>query len=244
MSDVFFNNKKLPRPKMEYVAFLDLMGTKNHMSRSVMEASNFIFKLHAAVLSVWKKSAYQGVFVYPIMDGVYITATTKENMEKLLVKIFSTLAENFINETNPVHQFIPRCGLAYGEIIHGHNVPYDASKVFELDLSYKNNILLGKAMIDAYSSEGNASPFGICVHDSAIRREEKGKFGAFPADWRWYNSTEIKLSEQINIRLGKALEEYYATVKDEKHVLHYSLDRIAEHEEKVTEYFLLEEVGV
>lgn len=244
MKDVFFNNKKLPRPKKEYVAFLDIMGTKNHMIRSVMETSNFIFKLHAAVLSVWRKSAYQGVFVYPIMDGVYITATRKEDMEKLLIRIFSTLAEGFINETNPVHQFIPRCGLAYGEIIHGHTVPYEASKVFELDLSYKNNILLGKAMIEAYGSEGEASPFGICVHESAIKSGKKGKNGVFPAGWRWHNSTEIKIPEGINIRLGKALEAYYATVKNEQHILHYPLERIAEHERKAAEYFNLEEAIV
>lgn len=152
------------------------------------------------------------------------------------------MAESFIKETNPAHQFIPRCGLAYGEIIHGHNVPYEASKVFEFDLSYKNNILLGKAMIDAYSSEGDASPFGIYVHKSAIKSGNNRKSGVFPADWRWYNSKEIKIHEGINIRLGKALEAYYATVKDENHVLHYSLDKIAEHERKTKEYFKLEEV--
>jgi len=240
MSDLFFNNKLLPDPKKEYVAFIDLMGTKNHMLRSVRATSNFIFKLHAAVVSVWRKSSYQGVFVYPIMDGAYITSKTKENMEKILVKIFSDLSELFIRESKPLHQFIPRCGLAYGEIIHGHDVPYQASKIFELDLGYKNNILLGQAMINAYTSEGCAAPFGIYLHKTAVNRATLGSnYGAFSNEWVWYESNEIKTSDDLAHRLGKALEDYYATLKDEHHPLHYSIDKITEHERKAKEYFKL-----
>lgn len=240
MSDLFFNNKKLPLPKKEYVAFIDLMGTKNHMCRSVKDTSNFIFKLHAAIVAAWRKSAYQGVFVYPIMDGAYITSKTKENMEKILVKIFSDLAEIFIKENNPFHQFIPRCGLAYGEVIHGHDVPYQASKVFELDLGYKNNILLGQAMINACMGEGIAAPFGVYLHETATNRAEIGKsHGVFSDEWVWYESNEIKTSDGLAQRLGGALETYYTILKDEQHALHYPNDRIEEHERKVKVYFKL-----
>lgn len=245
MRDIYFDNKKMPKPKKEYVAFIDLMGTKNHMNRSVMDASNFIFKLHAAVLSAWRKSPYMGVFAYPIMDGVYITSTNQENMEKLLVKIFSDLAEHFIAETEPQHKFIPRCGLAYGEIVHGHNVPYTASKVFEMDLSYKNNILLGKAMIDAYAGEGIAAPFGITVHESAIKHDVPNRqFGAFSINWKWCESTKIKMQDDLANRLGVALEEYFDVINEEDHKLHYKSERIAEHRRLVREYFGIEEANL
>lgn len=240
MSDLFFNNKKLPFPNKEYVAFIDLMGTKNHMCRSVRDTSNFIFKLHAAVVSAWRKSGYQGIFVYPIMDGAYITSKTKENMEKILVKIFADLAELFIKESTPFHQFIPRCGLAYGEVIHGHDVPYQASKVFELDLGYKNNILLGQAMINANICEGIAAPFGVYLHETTTNRVTFGKsHGVFSDEWVWYESSEIKIADGLAQRLGKSLENYYTILKDENHILHYPLDRITEHERKVKEYFKL-----
>lgn len=240
MSGVYFDNQKLPTPGKEYVAFIDLMGTKNHMCRSVKDTSNFIFKLHAAVVGAWRKSAYQGVFVYPIMDGVYITSKYKENMEKILTRIFADLAELFIKERSPYHQFIPRCGLAYGEVIHGHDVPYQASKVFELDLGYKNNILLGQAMINAYTSENNTAPFGVCLHETAVNRATYGNSrGAFSDDWVWYESKEIKTSNGLSRQLGEALENYYGILRNEKHDLHYPCDRITEHERRAQEYFKL-----
>lgn len=238
MSDVYFNSKKLPTPSNEYVAFIDIMGTRNHMCRSINVAANFIFKLHAAVVSAWRKPAYQGVFVYPIMDGVYITSRTKKNMKKTLVKIYSKLAELFINETDILHQFIPRCGLAYGKVIHGHDVPYQASKVFELDLGYRNNILLGQPMINAYEGEEKAAPFGIHVHETAKKQTgSETQFGAFPDDWKWYNSREMKVDDDLVGKLNSALESYYGMVKNETHPLHYPEERILDHEQKAKEYF-------
>ena len=98
MADVFFNNKKLPTPKREYVAFIDIMGTKNHMKNSVQTTANYIFKLHAAVLTAWRNEKYKNVFVYPVMDGAYITATTKEDMEKILVRIYLEIARVIVME--------------------------------------------------------------------------------------------------------------------------------------------------
>lgn len=245
MPDIYFDNRKLPTPRKEYVAFIDLMGIENHMHRSVKDTSNFIFKLHAAVVSAWRKPAYQGVFVYPIMDGVYITSKSKENIEKILVKIHRELAELFVNENNILHQVIPRCGLSYGKIIHGHDVPYQASKVFELDLEYKNSILLGQPMIDAYEYEKEAAPFGISVHETAIKQTGAGtQFGAFSNDWKWYKSTEIKVQEDLIRKLNSTLENYYRTVKDEAHPLHYPIERILDHEQKAKEYFSFREKDI
>lgn len=240
MSDLYFNNRKLPSPKKEYVAFIDLMGTKNRMLRSVSDTSNFIFKLHAAIVSSWRKTAYHGVFVYPIMDGVYITSVNKENMEKLLGKIYLDLSGIFIDEENIFYKFIPRCGLAYGEVIHGHNVPFEASKVFELDLGYKNNILLGQAMINAYESEREAAPFGVHLHESAIKNiDDPSRYGAFSREWVWYKTTTIKIPEQRHQQLGNALVNYFQLVKAENHPLHYETDRIVVHESRVKQYFAL-----
>ena len=177
MRQIYFDAKQLPKAKTHYVAFIDIMGTQCHMEKSTERAANFIFKLHAAVLGAWRNKPYQNIFVYPVMDGVYITAAQKEEIEKIVVRIFYDLAELQIEEPNPKHRFILRGCIAYGEVIHGHNVPYSASKIFETDLGYKNNILLGPAMILAYSKEYKAAPFGLYIDKSAnadVERRGKG----------------------------------------------------------------------
>ena len=148
MPNVFFDNRFLNgKSHKEYVAFVDIMGTRTHMKACVDEAANFIFKLHAAIISAWREKNYGGVFVYPVMDGAYIATKSKEDMINILVRIYRELAQLFINEPNSLHRYMIRGSVAYGDVIHGHNIPYEASKAFESYLGYKDQIMLGSAMI-------------------------------------------------------------------------------------------------
>ena len=99
MSDVFFDERKLPKTRNEYVAFVDIMGTQTHMKKSVRETANFIFKLHSAIISAYREKPYKNVFVYPVMDGAYITSGNIEDMKNILLRIYRSLAEIFIDET-------------------------------------------------------------------------------------------------------------------------------------------------
>ena len=236
MADIFFNARKLPNPKNEYVLFIDIMGTQTHMNHSVKETANFIFKLHSAIISSWREKAYKNVFVYPVMDGAYITAGTKEDIENIIVRIYRGLAKNFLKEELKQYLYMIRGGLAYGEIIHGHNVPYNASKAFEMSLGYKDNILLGNAMIYAYKSEGLASPFGIFVHESAIKQANK-RFGAFSSNWKWFESETLKMGDiDIKMLLDKTMG-YLSSMKDPTHPLHYDTKKIDNHIKLVKNYF-------
>lgn len=221
MALIYFDGKQLPKAKKRYVAFVDIMGTKAHMTRSTQTTANFIFKLHAAVLDAWKNEKYQNVFVYPVMDGAYITAARKEDIEKIIVRIYSGIAELQIRESNPIHRFIIRGSIAYGEVIHGHNVPYSASKVFEIDLSYKNNILLGPSMISAYSGEGHAAPFAVFIDDSAV---DHGSGKGFAQDWKWYNSRILKIRDGLSNELSQTVLDYFQlTTEDPKREEHKHL---------------------
>lgn len=214
MAQIYFDGSQLPEAQKRYVAFVDIMGTKAHMTKSTVTAANFIFKLHAAILDAWRNEKYQGVFVYPVMDGAYITAARKEDIEKIIVRVFSGIAELQIKEQNPVHRFVIRGSIAFGEVIHGHQVPYSASKVFEKDLGYKNNILLGPAMISAYSGEGKAAPFGIYIDSSAVAH---GNGKGFSTNWKWYESKALKIEDGINNNLCEAVLGYFdATSGDPK----------------------------
>ena len=206
MAQIYFDGKQLPEAKRRYVAFVDIMGTQTHMTRSTVSTANFIFKLHAAILDAWKNGKYQNVFVYPVMDGAYITAARKEDIEKIIVRIFSGIAELQIREKNPIHRFVVRGSIAFGEVIHGHHVPYSASKVFETDLNYKNNILLGPAMVLAYLGEEKAAPFGIYIDSSAV---DSGNGRGFSVNWKWHKSKVLKIKDGIHQELCEAVLGYF-----------------------------------
>lgn len=123
MADVYFNVRKLKgKAHKEYVAFVDIMGTRTHMKKSVYESANFIFKLHAAIISAWREKNYHGVFVYPVMDGAYITARNKDDMINIMLRIYRELAKLFVKEQTQEHQYMIRGAIAYGEVIHGHDI--------------------------------------------------------------------------------------------------------------------------
>lgn len=225
MSQIYFDGKQLPNAKRRYVAFVDIMGTQTHMTRSTVIAANFIFKLHAAVLDAWKNEKYQDVFVYPVMDGAYITTARKEDIEKIIVRVFLGIAELQIKEENPAHRFVVRGSIAFGEVIHGHHVPYSASKVFETDLGYKNNILLGPAMILAYLGERKAAPFGIYIHSSAV---DNGNGRGFSANWKWHTSKALKIKDGICQKLSEAVLGYFNAASE--------YTRLDEHKRLAEEY--------
>ena len=237
--DVYFNEKKLPRARNEYVAFVDIMGTRTHMKKSVRETANFIFKFHSAVISAYREKAYKNVFVYPVMDGVYITAGSKEDITNILVRVYRNLSQLFLKENDFSYLYLIRGSVAYGEIIHGHNVPYEASKAFESNIGYKDQILLGSAMILAYDGEGKAAPFGVYVDDSAIKHEI-GKYGAFSEKWKWFTDVSLKIEENLPALMSDKIQMYLESMKNPDHPLHYPNERIENHKQLAKEYFRYE----
>lgn len=84
-------------PFVEYVCWLDIMGTQKSMSESFEKSANFILRFHTAVL---KAAISQKVRVYPVMDGVYVVVKKLDEMRATLDKIMTSLAEVFLAEKN------------------------------------------------------------------------------------------------------------------------------------------------
>lgn len=243
MPDVYFNERKLPKHlKKEYVAFLDIMGIQNRMKMSLRDTSNFIFKLHASVIAALRDKRYEGVFCYPLMDGVYITSRSKESMVNILVRIYRELAQVLIEEDKMEHIFLVRAAVAYGQIIHGHDIPLGASKIFELDVGYKDKILLGTPMILAYENEKNAAPMGIYLDQSAIVSDDKERGGCFATDWKWWcktNGSGLKVPEGLQTKVRDKLEQYFEWIEKDgnKFGEGYEEKRLEKHRNMVREYF-------
>lgn len=198
----FFNANLLPNPQKSYVCFLDIMGMQNKMKESVPRSANYIFKLHATILSAWRISGYKNISVYPIMDGAYIVSPQKENLINLLTNIMQNLTENLLTAEFP-YWFLVRGAISFGEVIHGRDIPYNASLEFSSRVGYKEQLLIGPAMINAYQEEHNAAPMGIYICESAFQRRN-----GIPQNWKWQSDTKIKIKVDIS-EFQKRLMEYY-----------------------------------
>lgn len=230
----YFDAKHLPDSQNEYVCWLDIMGTQSIMSNSIKISANFIFKLHAALLS----NKLEDLKLYPVMDGVYITSNSKETITKYLSLVFKELADNFIDETNPIHKFIVKASLSYGPIIHGHSLPSEANRIFEQHTNYKNSLLLGLPMVQAFKSEDEAPPFGVFVHETARAFSPDSDFQL--RLWQWFRYIPEMAKTQKNEfakRLLKSLEDYYIWVSNHSFQLGYKRERIEVHRERFKEYF-------
>jgi len=76
---LIFKQPQMKAPTNEYVCWLDVMGSRNIMRRSMSFAANFVMKLHIACLDTWKSEPK--VELYPMVDGVYACS---KNLVELL----------------------------------------------------------------------------------------------------------------------------------------------------------------
>lgn len=116
---VYFDNGGLEVTK-EYVAWVDVVGTRSAMTRSVMASATYIFKLHTAALL--SSSEASGVALYPVMDGFYVTCNEQGTILKYLKNVCTMIAATFISESENHHRFLIRGAMSYGAVYHGRGI--------------------------------------------------------------------------------------------------------------------------
>lgn len=224
MSKVYFNDKNFPKMENQYVLWVDIMGTKNSMSFSVRTSSIFICKLHVAIM----EAKTNGINVYPMMDGAYVTSKTDKTMSNFIKKLFTSLSDTLITEENDFHRFLIKGALAYGPVLHGKNIPSECGNPFSKNRQYVDNLLLGIPMIQASKDEKKAPPFGIYC-DESVRIASK----IFAHPWHKWFPTEVEKVAEV----AKAVQSYFDYSKEHYYELDYPMDKIIEHEEKAKQYF-------
>jgi hypothetical protein len=223
-----FNADHLPAMASEYVAWVDVMGTQVSMSRSINATANFIFKLHIAAL----RAQGVGMRIYPVMDGFYASASDKNRMLTFLRNIFRSVAEEFNTTTESHHRFMIRGGLAFGPVIHGHDVGPCAAEL-QNNSSYRDSVLLGMPMVQAHLSERDAPPFGVFVHESARVFAEDGTSPLHWIWWKWKREEESETWNTLKLQLIAHLDWCKARAQ----AILYSQDRIEAHKKMVEQYF-------
>lgn len=191
--EIKINTSKL-KTEQEYVCWIDTMGTKNTMSESFEKAANFMIRFHSYVIeSIQSLAKDNRISYYPVMDGIYLTSPTWEDMKKVIDGIYKRGSNVFVNESTIAHRFIIRGAIAYGTVAHGESITKDVCPI--INTRYKEKFLMGMPMIQAFTSECYAPPYGMFIHESA--RQVKILQGRY-YQWAHDNKMREKLQDKIN----------------------------------------------
>ena len=149
-----------------YVAWLDVMGSRSMMTRSLNTAANFIFKLHVASLETPRKE----VFLYPMNDGIFAVGSNLITIRDWIGGSYERINQaNMSARGDQTKVFLARAGIAYGKVVEGRYLQADASRTLAdpSNMRIRDSILIGAPVANAYLSEHSTSPFGVLVHESA-----------------------------------------------------------------------------
>lgn len=237
---VYFNASKLGVPDCEYVLWLDCMGIKSSMSRSIDVSANFIGKFHSA-LSVYCDIC--SVFAYPVMDGAYLTAPNKRDITRFIAKFLKEMTQEFINETDSSHQFLVRGALAYGQVQHGHKIsidafcpPKSAPDRKEKMLEHKKTLIFGLPVIQAFTSENYAPPFGIYIHETARTFSAASEKPISAVWYNWFKNNAIQFREENGVQLRKSMQAYFGYCQNHTYETGYSDEKIKQHREMFKQF--------
>jgi hypothetical protein len=236
---LYFDESAIDLP-VEYVSWIDVMGSENTMLRSLPKVSNFVMKLHMAALMardlIYNQSHYN-IDLFPVIDGVYACSRDKLRIFDFINRVYTKLAEEFISEANPEHRFVIRGCLAFGPILKGRDATM-GSPFLATHVSYAERILLGMPMIQAFNFEGKASPFGVYLHESVRAFSPPNVSPLTGLHWNWWSwvfnnqPTDSRLLPELN----RKLEEYYTWCRSHASLIDYPLDNIDRHQSLARQY--------
>ena len=233
---IFFDQSAMNHPTDQYICWLDVMGSRSVMGRSMGMAANFVMKLHVASLEAQER--HVAVQLFPMVDGVYLCTPLLSEMYSLVKEVFVSLAVTFIEEENPLYRFLVKGGISYGPVVRESDFLACSDPLLRHP-DYCNRILLGIALSQAFDREKEAPPFGLVLDDSVRAfgriRATGTVSGLF---WKWWNwdktGTEGILVKELRRELGK----YYDWCSQHSASIGYKPDRIKEHKELAMQYLL------
>jgi hypothetical protein len=199
------------------------------MSESFEKSANFIIRFHTAVL---KAAVSKKVRVYPVMDGVHVVVESLDDMRDAIDKIMTCLAEVFLAETNN-HRFIVKGALATGTIQHGSKISSEVSPDMAPRIGYKQHLLFGMPMIQAFNAEKQAPPFGIYIHESA--RTVGGLQGRY---YFWRRDEALSANKSLHSDLKKELISFLNWEKDHNYYLELEKTKFEEYKDRAIEYLI------
>lgn len=218
MKRLYIPTCEIPQPNQEYVAWVDIMGTKNIFRRTDPSPTVYILKLHQYAKNIIEKSE-QAIKQYPVIDGFYITHESASCIVDIVTNIFILIKDEFI-KSSAGYQFLVRAGLSYGSVIHGEMID---QKYIHTDI--KDSILFGKAVVDATIAESGSPPFSITVSEDSrnffinqnIHVTNEGLI-------RWFDSFDTQ-------SFIDSMNQFYQYRRDNPNWVEYSEERMTQHQQ-------------
>jgi len=218
--------------RYRYVLSLDIMGARGKMLRNVRTASIPIMKLQIAALASKGKNTKGPVDLFPMVDGLYAVTESLDPMMFFISDVFRSMAAEFLS-LKPWEQSVIRGALAYGPVILGRESK--GSSEILAKTNYADSILLGMPLVQAFTAEAGAPPFGVYVHESARSFAPPEGHPVAHVFWRWWLAGET--SKKLASKLAQELKGYFAHCRKFPMGTFYAPDRIAAHQELAREYF-------
>lgn len=216
--------------KARYVLWVDIMGSQGKMLRNVRTAAIPLMKLHIAALAAQKKTL-GGIELFPVIDGIYVVSEHFSSIAFFLSDVFRSMAAEFIVLKNWERSVI-RGAVAYGPIILGEECK--GGSLFLKETDYANGILLGMPLVQAYTAERDAPPFGVFVHESVRAFGHIGQHSISTPLWRWW--TKGSENSKIAAALLTCLQDYFGWSRSNPVTSGYPADRIEFHRMLAEEY--------
>lgn len=227
----YFNSRHLSI-RDRYIAWIDVMGSRTMMTRSLATAANFIFKLHDAALS----SPHEGLTLYPMNDGVFAAGDKILLIKDWLAGTFErvSLADMQVGD-DWRKVFLTRAAVAYGPVAEGRNLGEPASPTLQANPDIRDAILVGAPVVNAFLHERHTGPFGIYVHESARTFNP-------PTEQPWYNGSFMRYwskdsKPQWVTDTETLIDQYLAFCRKHTNELEYHVDSINLHEALAHEFF-------
>ncbi len=213
----------------EYVAWVDLMGAKTWMAGSIRKAAEIIGLIHVAGL---KAESDFLVDAYPVVDGIYLIGSHKDEFRNATKLVMRMLAATFLAR-KPEDRFLVRGGIAYGRVLHGKDIAPLHSELLSA-VQYTKCLAIGVAIGQAYSAESKAPPFGYYVDMTARSTASYNDLPYLSSFDRWWTRSE---QDEIDAAFGPTLLGHFAYLEGKVRELEYPPDRLREHRELAKEYF-------
>jgi hypothetical protein len=141
-----------PKLKPEYVCWLDIMGMRSLLRRSVKTASIIISRFQKLLDNTKSSNSnFNEIKIYTVMDGAYITCPEKNELQDFLKVVFSVVAQAFTEEEKFFNKFIIKGCIAYGLIGKGSEIKNDK-------FQGKEGLVFGLPIIQAYEDEKKHLP--------------------------------------------------------------------------------------